>query len=217
MEIPRGNLIMRTRENLDYLVDKLVVDRLVREGMITTGGLRLLKPDYCSIPEVKFSFLSDKRFFDSRYYKEFESFMPNGFSIVGEPKDESAFVYVLRETGLARNGMRNIHSANFLDIIGKGGFKSVNSLSPVKEDIVLYSPVKDDIILYSPFEADFTGYNHAGIYNGDDKVRSRWGFGSPVIEHPLKDYIGNIIKVGCGEHEEFMNGQTIFYRKSKAA
>jgi len=141
----------------------------IRDGMITTGGLRLKEGPVLEDPvEVKFAPLSDKRFYDENFYEQFEGFLPSELDMVGPPLDQNAFGYCFDIFG-------EIGSRQFYDLL-----KSHRYESKSKHNLEL-----GDIIAVFRIDPDFGPTTHAGIYLGDGLMRSRWGHESPLIEHPV--------------------------------
>ena len=162
----QGSFLMRLRGELDF-----ILGRSVREKMITTSGLRLLRPALNSISEVKYSAMNDKRLLDEEQYREFEKFMPAGFSFAGKPENQTVFGYCFDE----------------FDNFGIDRF--LFTLDELTEEVSENEKKKGDIAVYY---TDYPGLSeipvHAGLYVGDDVVRSRWINGGPVVEHHMDEF-----------------------------
>lgn len=139
----------------------------VHEGMLTTRGLRLIKPSIDSIPEVKWAFLTDKRFCNEKIYKEFERFMPPGFELVSPPAEQDAFTYALNLNG-------QMNRMKFLFELNKNYLRD---RKPESGSIIAY--YLEDSLEIDPI--------HAGIYAGNERVNSRFSLGYPVVQHPIND------------------------------
>jgi hypothetical protein len=161
----QGNLLMRLRGKLNF---KLGLP--VKEGMITTSGLRLLRPSENSDSEIKYSAMNDRRLLDKEQYLEFEKFMPQGFSFAGKPENQTVFGYCF----------------DYFDYFDVKRF-----LTKLEEetDHLLGAGEKGDIVVYS---TDYPGLSeipvHAGVYLGNNVVSSRWMNGGPVVDHPLDEF-----------------------------
>lgn len=164
----------------------------IREGMITSSGLRLFRPNANSIPEVKFAFLTDWRFYTPEDYEKFTEFMPSDFRIIGPPERQNSFGYCLERIGKREycNGEREC--SELYRALCETGFIPINSNPQL---------LKGDIIInfrnnVRQFEGGIEEIEkeaiHAGFYCGNGNVFSRWSYkrlyGSPILGHPADDF-----------------------------
>lgn len=151
-----------------------------REGEQTTEGMILREaPLLTDPPETKFAVFSDMRFYMRKHYRKLLPFLPREFEVIGEPNGQNCFMYALdipksrkefgRERFDAELARRNYVCTPYLDI----------------------EPVKDDIVVYSIADMIDSFRTHAAKFVGGDRVRSRWGKNSPLIEHPLEEVVPN--------------------------
>ncbi len=142
-------------------------------GFILTESPSLESPD-----EIKYAVFDDARFWTPKDYMKFEPFLPEGVSIVGPPKKgQNCFGFSLNDSYFNRWGFRKI-----LDI----GYDRIRDEETIR---------RGDVVAYCGLDPDMSGFLHSGVYQGDGMVRGRWGiddktrYGSPVIEHPLREIL----------------------------
>lgn len=146
-----------------------------REGGNTTGGMRLsLRPGRDAADNIQYAAFSDIRFYHRHLYRKLIPFLPEDFEVVGEPTGQNCFMHCLDIHPPQKEFGRRAFDAQ----MEARGFTCL----PYKE----HEPRKGDIIAYA-----IDGYidsirQHVGLYVGEGRVRSRWGYGSPLIEHPLE-------------------------------
>jgi len=140
------------------------------KGSWTTRGLVLReKPSLDLPPEVKFAAFSDDRFFTQKHYKKFEAFLPKEFSIVGPPEEQDCFGFCLDVSHV-------VGREKFQEVMYRLGTEADQNLT-LGDTILYYHDVGISIL------------NHAGKYIGEGMVSSRWGVGSPVIQHPIDEVL----------------------------
>jgi len=157
---------------------------LIKEGDGTSMGLVLTKnPSLLSDPKIKFAVFDHPALFDTERYAELVAFLPKEFSFIEPPKDgQNCFGYAL----------------DLEDYIDKWEFDGMlyelNYIQCDKDSLE-----NGVVVAYCGADPEFTGFKHAGIYIGDERVRSRWGrlevkgseqiIGGPVVEHPLEEVL----------------------------
>ncbi len=143
-------------------------------GDITPQGQVLRsRPSDLASDSQKFAAFSDPRLYHNRTYESMAQFLPQSFEIVAPPADQNAFAYVLGEQTVGK-----IASSILLRALEDFSypFESFSQAILKPGDIVTYA--LDNQLAGSMVR-------HAAVYVGDERVRSRWGHYSPVIEHPL--------------------------------
>jgi len=150
----------------------------IKPGAKTTEGLRLkLNPSLSDPPEVKFAPFSDDRILDSSEYLKFQDFLPKEIKLIGPPDGSP-------EPG--RNCWGYTHGDR-LDMPAAEFRRSLNAdyQQFMEEDIPQFT-----LLVYAGMDdgADVQ-LLHAGIYQGEGIVRSRWCDGGPVVEHPIEEVL----------------------------
>ncbi len=145
------------------------------EGMQTICGKVLKKqPSLAEFPDSYFAAFTDPRMHMKQHYHKLEPFLPNELQIIQEPNRQNCFEYALSaKPGKVKN------SFIFWDILNTEGrkLKPFDSKKIREGDLVAYAlpNIIGDVYI-----------RHAGIYQGDNIVHSRWGISAPVIPHPLE-------------------------------
>ncbi|MDP2925584.1 MAG: hypothetical protein Q8N99_04390 [Nanoarchaeota archaeon] len=171
----------------------------IRERWKTTGGLRLCKhPSLDEPPRVKYAVFSDRRVFDrkkfDKVWKLFESFLAEEFYFRGGPLNENAFEFCL---GMQRKG-EEFSSSDFKNALVAREYNRESG-----------GPQLGDIIAYY-FQGGLNIYTHAGIYFGNEVVRSRWGENGPIVEHPILEVLPLYIEyLGALDISEFIDRDKI--------
>ena len=147
-----------------------------KEEKKVSGSDLLINPPLNASPEVKFApFLRDNysSIINPKKYLKFQRFLPDSIKLVGPPvKGANCFSYVL--------GLDNsVTSHEFHDIaIARGLEWKTGEIE--NGDIIVYLGHDNGVC---------PEFLHAGVYLGDDRVRSRWGIGGPVVEHPIGELL----------------------------
>lgn len=150
-----------------------------QEGDKTLGGSDLTKlsrsPSIGSPEEIAYAVFSDTRFRMCHLYEKFSEFLPKEFTIIDGPNAQNCFMYSMGiDPKTTKKFGRNAFDAELV--------KRKYECIPFQNTL----PEKGDIIVYSINGMIDTVRQHAAIYMGDGRVRSRWGYHFPVVEHPLK-------------------------------
>lgn len=167
--------------NIYKLIYTLSPDFLLepKENHKTISGLKLkINPSLEDVPEIKFAAMDHLGFHQKNNYHKLIPFIPKEFEIVGEPNGQNCYMYCLN---INPKIIKKFERKDFLDQLEKEKFETLS----IKNKLNL-----GDIITYSiphPFYGSII--NHVGIYVGDDNVKSRWGYNSPLIKHPLREVI----------------------------
>ena len=142
------------------------------DGMKTSKGLVLrLNPSINEDPEIKFAPFSDKRIVDPTHYLKFQRFLPQEIELVSPPIEGwNSFGFVL-----GRSDSLNV--SEFRDLTKDYQFQHK------KLEV-------NDVVIYLGWDDGWCPeFLHAGIYLGDERVRSVWVDGGPVVEHPIKEVL----------------------------
>ena len=145
-------------------------------GDLTLEGLALVeKPSLLEEDTIKFSVFTDRRFYILHLFEKLIPFLPEGIEVVGNPNGQNCFMYCLditprrKEFGIKEFNMELEHQGYQYSNFSKNNLQI--------RDIIVYSrPGFIDSIR-----------QHAGIYVGKGRVRSRWGNNSPLLEHQLEE------------------------------
>ncbi len=150
-----------------------------KAGDRTTRGLTLSeRPSLSGEDEmVKFAAFSDARIRMRQHCRKLIPFLPEGFEWIDDPNGQNCFMYSL---GVPPRGEK----------FGRREFDA-------ELERRLYLPLEyhdqevreGDIVVYSVQGIIDRTREHAAVYMGDGRVRSRWGIDGPLIEHPLKEVI----------------------------
>jgi hypothetical protein len=155
---------------------KIIPSSLVnpKPGDAVRGGQVLsFTPSLASSAEVKFAIFNHPGINIPRLYQKLIPFLPEGFLVAGEPNGQNCYMYCL--------DIANGAAAQFNQELENRGYQCQGYSSEVVR--------VGDIIVYS-VSGPFDSYRrHAGVYVGNGRVRSRWGYNSPVIEHPLEEVL----------------------------
>jgi hypothetical protein len=111
----------------------------------------------------------DHRFRDRELYAHFDAFLPPSIRIVGAPHKENCYGYV---SG-ARENVCEIFFQSWLDDRNP---QHIDDSSARPGDVVTY---------YAGCMEPYL--THAGIIQPNGRARSRFGPGSPLLEHDLED------------------------------
>lgn len=150
----------------------------IKKGMRTEHGLRLQNcPSLSDDPKVKFAAWDDSRFWMPEHYKKFENFIPKEFQIIGPPVEgQNCFGYALGFN-------QTLDRREFTELLGGHDW-----VGGSVEDLA-----EGDVVAYFKYDPDIDGFNHAGIYVGNGRIRDRSGqfagFGGPLIEHPIAEIL----------------------------
>lgn len=149
-----------------------------REGDKTTEGMVLHeRPSLTDPPEIKFAVFSDVRFYMRKHYRKLLSFLPEEFEVLAEPSGQNCFMYALGIEKSREEFGRKLFDAE----LARRNYVCTNYMDT--------QPMKDDIIVYSIANIIDSQRTHAAKFMGSGRVRSRWGKGSPLIEHPLEEVV----------------------------
>jgi hypothetical protein len=171
---------MNIETRYSHALLKIVPSSLVnpKPGDLVRGGQVLsFTPPLASSAEVKFAVFNHPGINIPRLYHKFIPFLPEGFSIVGEPNGQNCYMYCL---GII-SGRAQFDRRQFDHELENRGYQHQRYSSETVQigDIIVYS-VSGPLDSYR---------RHAAIYVGNGKVRSRWGHNSPVLEHPLEEVL----------------------------
>jgi cell wall-associated NlpC family hydrolase len=160
---------------------KIIPSSLVnpKPGDVVRGGQVLsFTPSLASPTEVKFAIFNHPGINIPRLYQKFIPFLPEGFLVAGEPNGQNCYMYCL---DIASGAAAQFERGQFNQELENRGYQYQRYSSEVVQ--------VGDVIVYS-VSGSFDSYrSHAGVYVGSGRVRSRWGYNSPVIEHPLKEVL----------------------------
>ena len=133
-----------------------------------------INPSLSDIPEVKFApFLRSNYSMTDKNYLKFQRFLPDCIKLVGPPvKGAGCFSYALGLEG-------SVTPREFHKIAIERGLEW-KAGKPEKNDIIVYLGHDNGVC---------PKFLHAGIYLGDDRVRSRWTIDGPVVEHPIREVL----------------------------
>lgn len=151
-----------------------------QEGDSTTEGMVLREtPSLTDPPETKFAVFSDARFYMRKHYRKLLPFLPREFEVLDGPSGQNCFMYALdipkQKPPFGR--------AEFDAELARRGYTCVPYLDA--------EPVPDDLIVYNVATMIDAVRTHAAKFVGGDRVRSRWGKNSPLLEHPLEEVVPN--------------------------
>ncbi len=184
-----------------------------KEGDLTSGLCRLyLKPSLSESAFVKFAVFTDKRFFMKEYYEKLIPFLPEEIKVIGDITGQNYFQYTLgleneltyeQNEELFEKTRKNEYSPflfgriEFKRELEKRGYGKIKFLEDRLNlgDVIIYKiPKRDGLHSFSKEDFEIepnTIWQHAGVYVGNGRVRSRWRINSPLIEHPLKEVTPN--------------------------
>ena len=160
--------------NLSKILPPLVFNP--KPGDLTSKGLLLSqKPSLLEGDAIKFSVFTDSRFYISHLFEKLIPFLPDGIEVVGNPNGQNCFMYCLDMSPIRRKFGRKAFDVE----LEHQGYQYSNFS---KDNLQI-----GDIIVYSTQGFIDPIGQHAGIYVGNGRVRSRWGKNSPLLEHQLEE------------------------------
>ncbi len=150
-----------------------------KEGHKTLGGNQFCtlqkRPPLGYADESSYAVFTDTRFRMRHLFHKFAEFLPAEFTIIDPPNGQNCFMHALNiDPKTTRKFGRDL----FDEELTKRGYQCIDY-----EDT---QPQAGDIIVYSVEGIIDSIREHAALYVGDGRVRSRWGYHSPLVEHPLK-------------------------------
>jgi len=161
----------------------------IEPGAKTTNGLKLkFNPSLSDSPEVKFAPFSDKRILVPNEYLKFQDYLPKEVRLIGSPD------------GIPEHG-RNCWGYCFGDRLNlsPGDFKK--HLDSDYQQIFSQDIPEHTLLVYAGMDNGICPqFLHAGIYQGDGIVKSRWCDGGPVVEHPLKEVLHSFYNSDLGPY-----------------
>jgi len=150
------------------------------EGDQTLEGITLSnQPSLSEDEKTKFAVFTDSRFYMNHLFEKLIPFLPENFEVIDKPNGQNCFMYSLD----IKNRKKKFGAREFNLELERRGYQC--------QDFSTDQIRKGDIIVYSiPGFVDSIR-THAGIYVGNERVQSRWGQNSPLIEHPIKEVVPN--------------------------
>jgi hypothetical protein len=150
-----------------------------KPGDITIEGRQLTNtPSLSDDEKVKFAAFTDPRFYLPHLYRKLIPFLPERFEVIDGPNRQNCYMYCLN---IDPKRTKRFERREFDMELEKRGY---NYYEFSRKNLRV-----GDIIVYSVFNHIDSIRTHAGIYIGNGRVRSRWGYNSPLIEHPLEEVI----------------------------
>jgi len=161
----------------------------IRAGWRNSEGYRLReKPELSEIPRVKFAVFGDSRLFDRFWvtWKKFRKFLPNEFDFIGGPLNMNSFEDCILAADINNQDdpkYEEAGSEDFEEKLALRGYSRKNDLKPQLGDIIAYYCVEKPEV-----------YIHAGKFQADGRIRSRWSsvdkqVVGPVVDHPVLEIL----------------------------
>ena len=132
-----------------------------------------LKPSLELPEELKFAAINDPRFRLRHLYKKLEPFLPDEFDLIAPPNRDDCSRFVFGRV-FNKKYCWGVHLNHLLN----SGYELISFDNQLAEI--------GDVVVYTGTDV-YTGpvWIHVARYVGNSRVRSRWGFYSPVIESPI--------------------------------